>query len=88
LPGFPWHYQNGPVFISVTQGTLTYWTTTCRKFEIKAGQGYIESTGQVLRVKNLDSTTVAEWFTSRVIPYRTNGLPGIDPVLVAHAECS
>ena len=85
--GSGWHYHNGPVFISVTTGTLTFWTTTCRKFQITAGQGYIESTGQVLLAKNLDSTTVAEWYTSRVIPYQTNGSPGIDPVPVVHAAC-
>ncbi len=85
--GSGWHYHNGPVFVSVTQGTLTFWTTKCRKFQITAGQGYIESSGQVLLAKNLDSTTVAEWFTSRVIPYQTNGLPGIDPVPVVHADC-
>ena len=85
--GSGWHYHNGPVFISVTTGTLTFWTTTCRKIQITAGQGYIESTGQVLLAKNLDSTTAAEWYTSRVIPYQTNGLPGIDPVPVVHAPC-
>jgi hypothetical protein len=85
--GSGWHYHNGPVFVSVTMGTLTFWTKTCRKFQITAGQGYIESPGQVLLAKNLDSTTVAEWFTSRVIPYQTNGLPGIDPVPVVHADC-
>lgn len=85
--GSGWHYHNGPVFVSVTMGTLTFWTSTCRKFQITAGQGYIESIGQVLLAKNLDSTTVAEWFTSRVIPYQTNGLPGIDPVPVVHADC-
>ncbi len=85
--GSGWHYHNGPVFVSVTMGTLTFWTTTCRKFQITAGQGYIESTGQVLLAKNLDSTTMAEWYTSRVIPYQTNGLPGIDPVPVVHADC-
>ena len=85
--GSGWHYHNGPVFISVATGTLTFWTTTCRKFQITAGQGYIESTGQVLLAKNLDSTTVAEWYTSRVIPYQTNGMPGIDPVPVVHADC-
>ncbi|MDQ2853333.1 MAG: hypothetical protein M3R32_00555 [Chloroflexota bacterium] len=85
--GSGWHYHNGPVFVSVTMGTLTFWTSTCRKIQITAGQGYIESAGQILLAKNLDSTTVAEWYTSRVIPYQTNGTPGLDPVPVVHADC-
>jgi hypothetical protein len=85
--GSGWHYHNGPVFVSVTHGALTFWTSTCRKFTITAGHGYIETPGRILLAKNLDSTTVAEWFTSRVIPYQTNGLPGVDPVPVVHADC-
>lgn len=85
--GSGWHYHNGPVFVSVTQGTLTLWTTTCRKITITAGHGYIETPGHVLMAKNITPGPKAEWFTSRVIPYQTNGMPGVDLVPVVHADC-
>jgi hypothetical protein len=85
--GSGWHYHQGPVFVSVTQGTLTFYRKNCKTFTITAGHGYIETRHQVLNAKNLDPNVVAEWFTTRIIPYQRNGQPGIDPVPVVHAAC-
>lgn len=85
--GSGWHYHEGPVFISVTQGTLTFYRKNCKTFTISAGHGYIESRHQVLLAKNLDTKVNAEWFTTRIIPNQRNGQPGIDPVMVMHKDC-
>ena len=85
--GSGWHYHEGPVFVSVTQGTLTFWDKKCKTFTISAGHGYIESRHQVLLAKNLDTKVNAEWFTTRIIPNQRNGQPGIDPVMVMHKDC-
>jgi hypothetical protein len=65
-----WHYHNGPVFVTVTAGTLTLFDATCGSWDIAAGQSYIESTGQVLVAKALASknTGNVQWFTTRVYP--------------------
>lgn len=83
---FGWHYHNGPVFVTVTAGTLTYYDSKCGTFDVSAGQSYIESTGQVINAvvlaeKNTGNATV-EWFTTRLYPLRA-----IDPVPVA-APCT
>jgi hypothetical protein len=67
-----WHYHNGPVFVSVTVGTLTFFNSACSTWDISAGQSYIESTGQVLNAmvlpeKNAGVANV-EWFTTRLYP--------------------
>jgi hypothetical protein len=79
-----WHYHNGPVFVTVTAGTLTLYDASCGSWDIAAGQTYIESTGQVLVAKALVSknTGGVEWFTTRVYP---DG--AADPVNVA-APCN
>jgi hypothetical protein len=65
-----WHYHNGPVFVTVTAGTLTLFDDTCGSWDINAGQTYIESAGQVLVAKALvaKNTGVVQWFTTRVYP--------------------
>lgn len=79
-----WHYHNGPVFVTVTAGTLTLYDSTCRSWDIAAGQTYIESTGQVLVAKALASKNTAsvQWFTTRLYPEGA-----IDPVSV-DAPCT
>jgi hypothetical protein len=81
-----WHYHNGPVFVTVTVGTLTLFDRVCHPRDVKAGHSYIESTGQVLNAmvlpaKNAGIPTV-EWFTTRLYPEGA-----VDPVLVA-APCT
>jgi hypothetical protein len=79
-----WHYHNGPVIVTVTVGTLTFYDSTCGTWDVEQGHTYIESTGQVLVAKALPSknTTNVEWFTTRLYPAGTN-----DPVNVA-APCT
>jgi hypothetical protein len=79
-----WHYHNGPVFVTVTAGTLTLYDSSCGSWDINAGQTYIESTGQVLVGKALASknTESVQWFTTRVYPEGA-----IDPVAV-DAPCT
>jgi hypothetical protein len=79
-----WHYHNGPVFVTVTAGTLTLYDASCNSWDIGEGQTYIESTGQVLVAKALASKNTAnvQWFTTRVYPEGA-----IDPVPV-DAPCT
>jgi hypothetical protein len=79
-----WHYHNGPVFVTVTAGTLTLYDRSCGSWDIAAGQTYIESTGQVLVAKALASknTESVQWFTTRLYPQGA-----IDPVAV-DAPCT
>jgi hypothetical protein len=73
---FGWHYHNGPVIVTVTAGTLTYYDSECRTFDLSAGHSYIESEGQVinavvLAAKNTGNAVV-EWFTTRLYPLGSN----------------
>jgi hypothetical protein len=79
-----WHYHNGPVFVTVTVGTLTLYDSSCGSWDINAGQTYIESQGQVLVAKALASknTEAVQWFTTRLYP---DG--AVDPVPV-DAPCT
>jgi hypothetical protein len=79
-----WHYHLGPVFVTVTTGTLTLYDSSCNSWDIAAGQTYIESEGQVLVAKALTAknTGVVQWFTTRVYPEG-----GTDPVQV-DAPCT
>jgi hypothetical protein len=79
---FGWHYHNGPVIVTVTVGTLTYFDANCGTWDLTAGHSYVESTGQVLNVTTVPSKNVGianvEWFTTRLYPEGTG-----DPVNVA-----
>jgi hypothetical protein len=67
-----WHYHNGPVIVTVTTGTLSFYDSTCGTWDVTAGQAYIESTGQVLVAKALpdknSGIAAVEWFTTRLYP--------------------
>lgn len=78
-----WHYHNGPVIVTVTVGTLTFFDSTCGTWDLSAGQTYIESTGQVVNAKvlpekNQDVSTV-EWFTTRLYPDGLGDPVAVDP---------
>jgi hypothetical protein len=83
---FGWHYHNGPVIVTVTVGTLTYFDATCGTWDLTAGHSYVESTGQVLNVTTVPAKNVGianvEWFTTRLYPEGTD-----DPVNVP-APCT
>jgi hypothetical protein len=82
-----WHYHNGPVLVTVTVGTLTYFGADCHTWDLTAGHTYIESSGEVLNAKILavknPGGVPAEWFTTRLYP---NG--AADPVVVSPAPCT
>jgi hypothetical protein len=77
-----WHYHNGPVIVTVTVGTLTFFNSSCGSWDVSVGQTYIESMGQVLNAKVLpgknSGVANVEWFTVRLYP---DG--AADPVPVA-----
>ena len=76
-----WHYHNGPVLVTVTVGTLTFYDSACGTWDVSAGQTFIESTGQVLVARALpdrnSGIAAVEWFTTRLYPEGTT-----DPVEV------
>jgi quercetin dioxygenase-like cupin family protein len=56
-----WHSHPGPVFVLVTQGTLTNYQAddpTCAGQQITAGQGFVEPPGAVHTVYNRGTVTV------------------------------
>jgi len=81
-----WHYHNGPVIVTVTVGTLTFYDSKCGTWDLAAGHTYIESPGQVLNAKVLPAKnagiTTVEWFTTRLYPTSAT-----DPVAV-DAPCT
>ena len=80
----PWHYHNGPVIVTVSVGTLTFYDASCGTWDVSAGQSFIESSGQVLNAKALVSKNpgTLQWFTTRLYPEGA-----IDPVVV-DAPCT
>ena len=82
-----WHHHNGPVIVTVTVGTLTFYDEECGTWDVSAGHTYIESTGEVLNAKVLPAknTTsgIAEWFTTRLYP-----LGASDPTPEDAAPCT
>jgi hypothetical protein len=80
-----WHYHNGPVIVTVTVGTLTFYDASCGTWDVSAGESYIETTGQVLNARAVVSKNPGgslQWFTTRLIPGGA-----ADPVAVA-APCN
>jgi len=80
-----WHYHNGPVIVTVTAGTLTFFGSSCETWDVSAGETYIESAGQVLNAKAVTSKNPGgslQWFTTRLYPEGA-----IDPVPV-DAPCT
>jgi hypothetical protein len=81
-----WHYHNGPVIVTVTVGTLTFFGDDCSTWDVSAGQSFIESTGQILNAKVLPEKNsgidTVQWFTTRLYP---DG--AADPVPVTHGAC-
>jgi hypothetical protein len=84
-PGFSagWHKHNGPVFIALTAGQLTFYDRAgagctyqgcfeCRVTTVTAPGGYIETAGTPIQVYNTTPSNVnggnAEWVTTQVIP--------------------
>jgi hypothetical protein len=74
-PGFSsgWHEHTGPVLITVTAGALTFYDragavgSACRVTVVTAGQGYIETPGEPILVRN-EGSVEADWITTQIIP--------------------
>ncbi|MEA2609709.1 MAG: hypothetical protein QOJ75_1952, partial [Chloroflexota bacterium] len=81
-----WHYHSGPVIVTVTVGTLTFYDSKCGTWDLAVGHSYVESPGQVVNAKVLPdkNTGIAnvEWFTTRIYP-----AAGTDPIVVP-APCT
>ena len=80
-----WHYHNGPVIVTVTVGTLTFYDANCNAWDVSAGETYIETTGQVLNARAVTAKNPGgslQWFTTRLYPEGAN-----DPVPV-DAPCT
>lgn len=79
-----WHYHNGPVIVTVTNGTLTFYGSECETWDVSAGQTFIETTGQVLNArllasKNTGGNTSVDWFTVRLYPDGAADPVPVDP---------
>lgn len=77
-----WHVHNGPVFVTVTVGMLTFYDAACGSWNVAAGETYIESEGQILNAKALpanNSGGTVEWFTTRLYPNGTGDPVAVDP---------
>jgi uncharacterized membrane protein len=77
-----WHLHNGPVFVTVTVGTLTFYDGACGSWNVTAGETYIESQGQILNAKALpanNSGATVEWFTTRLYPVGSSDPVVVDP---------
>lgn len=82
----PWHYHNGPVIVTVTVGTLTFYDSSCNTWDLTAGHTYVESTNQVLNAKVLAAKNAGvanvEWFTTRLYPEGAVDPAPVDPPCV------
>lgn len=78
-----WHYHNGPVIVTVTVGTLTFYDKTCGSWDLTAGHSYIETPGQVLNAKVLPAKNAGiatvEWFTTRLYGATAADAVPVDP---------
>ena len=63
-----WHSHPGPVFVTVTQGTLTiYNAPKCRPQVYTAGEGYVEEASVVHLVRN-EGSVDAKFTATFIIP--------------------
>jgi quercetin dioxygenase-like cupin family protein len=57
-----WHSHPGPVYVIVTQGSVVNYHAddpSCTGAKISAGQGFVETPGDIHMVRNEDATTTA-----------------------------
>jgi hypothetical protein len=62
-----WHAHSGPVFVNITGGALTFYSSNCHKTVLGVGQGYIESPYDPILARN-EGSVQATWITTQVIP--------------------
>jgi len=63
-----WHQHTGPVIVTVLSGTFTFYDANCGVTPVTVGQGYIESTGEPILVRNESTTASVTWMTTQIIP--------------------
>jgi hypothetical protein len=78
-----WHYHDGPVIVTVTVGTLTFFDSACGTWDLTAGHTYIETAGEVLNAKVLPDKNpgiaTVEWLSTRLYPAEAVDPVPIDP---------
>jgi hypothetical protein len=62
-----WHEHSGPVFVNITGGSLTFYSSSCTKTVLTAGHGYIEAPYDPILARN-EGSVQATWLTTQVIP--------------------
>jgi quercetin dioxygenase-like cupin family protein len=70
-----WHSHPGPVFVTVTSGTVEWYDAAlCTAHTYSAGQSYIEPAGSAHNVRNPSATATAEFVAIVIKPAGFVGL--------------
>src|SRR5215203_296210 len=75
-----WHHHPGVALVSVNSGAVTEYDKNCHKSVIKAGEGFVESNGEVHVVRNKGKANAVLYVTF-IAPTKTpaDGLVILDP---------
>src|SRR5215217_211067 len=75
-----WHHHPGVALVSVNSGAVTEYDKNCNKSVIKAGEGFVESNGEVHVVRNRGKADAVLYVTF-IAPTKTpaDGLVILDP---------
>ena len=75
-----WHHHPGIALVSVNSGSVTEYDKNCHKSVIKAGEGFVESNGEVHVVRNRGKAN-AVLYATFIAPTKTpaDGLVILDP---------
>ena len=75
-----WHHHPGVALVSVNSGAVTEYDKNCDKSVYKAGEGFVESNGEVHVVRNRGNANAVLYVTF-IVPTKTpaDGLVILDP---------
>ena len=75
-----WHHHPGVALVSVNSGAVTEYDKNCHKSVLKAGEGFVESNGEVHVVRNRGKANAVLYVTF-IAPTKTpaDGLVLLDP---------
>jgi quercetin dioxygenase-like cupin family protein len=75
-----WHHHPGVALVSVNSGAVTEYDAKCHKSVYKAGEGFVETNGEVHVVRNRGKTNAVLYVTF-IAPTKTpaDGLVLLDP---------
>src|SRR5215203_2050108 len=75
-----WHHHRGVALVSVNSGAVTEYDKNCHKSVYKAGEGFVESNGEVHVVRNKGKADAVPYVTF-IAPTKTpaDGLVLLDP---------